>query len=124
MYSGITFQADLKNDKNYIAMAPNSDFYRYIKDFFTWDGSDKQYMAMTHDSIVMNGISTVNRIIDDNMFLELRFADRYWIDGITFYVIPGIDEIPDATKGQLKLAALTLESQSICFDSEWTSDIL
>jgi hypothetical protein len=81
-------------------------------------------MAMTHDKIVMNGISTVNRIIDDNMFLQLRFADRYWIDGITFYVIPGLDEMPDATKSQLKVAALTLESQSICFNSEWESNIL
>jgi hypothetical protein len=81
-------------------------------------------MAMTYNTIVMNGISTVNNIIDDNMFLQLRFADRYWIEGITFYVLPGLDEIPDATKSQLKVATLTLESQSICFNSEWERPIL
>lgn len=79
---------------------------------------------MTHDEIVMNGISTVNNIIDDNMFLQLRFADRYWIEGITFYVLPGLDEIPDATKSQLKVATMTLKMQSICFNSEWEWPIL
>ena len=114
MKSGINFDVQDKRRLNYLALAPNSDFYRIIKDFYSWSNSDYNYQSMLHDRILLNGIDTVNKVVEPSTFNQLRFADRYWLNNVDFNLLPSRTYFES-----LNTTDLNFIHKSICFDSEF-----